>query len=65
MTDKLSDRALQLINAASLVELSKAGDTDYPRWVNIKRGEHGSAQMRSRYWGSSTLAIGGGCLLAK
>ncbi|TER07559.1 DNA-binding protein [Pseudomonas aeruginosa] len=38
MTDKLSDRALQLINAASLVELSKAGDTDYPRWVNIKRG---------------------------
>lgn len=38
MTNKLSDRALQLINAASLVELSKAGDTDYPRWVNIKRG---------------------------
>jgi hypothetical protein len=38
MTDKLSDRALQLINAASLVELSKAGETDYPRWVNIKRG---------------------------
>lgn len=38
MGDKLSDRALQLINSASLVELSKAGETDYPRWVNIKRG---------------------------
>lgn len=38
MSDRLSDRALQLINAASLVELSKAGATDYPRWVNIKRG---------------------------
>lgn len=38
MGDRLSDRALQLINAASLVELSKAGETDYPRWVNIKRG---------------------------
>jgi len=38
MSDKLSDRALRLINSASLVELSKAGDTDYPRWVNIKRG---------------------------
>lgn len=38
MSDRLSDRALQLINSASLVELSKAGDTDYPRWVNIKRG---------------------------
>jgi len=38
MSDRLSDRALQLINAASLVELSKAGGTDYPRWVNIKRG---------------------------
>lgn len=38
MSDTLTDRALQLINAASLVELSKAGETDYPRWVNIKRG---------------------------
>lgn len=34
----LSDRALQLISTTSLVELSKAGETDYPRWVNIKRG---------------------------
>lgn len=38
MSERLSDRALQLINAASLVELSKAGETDYPRWVNIKGG---------------------------
>lgn len=38
MSGTLTDRALQLINATSLVELSKAGDTDYPRWVNIKRG---------------------------
>lgn len=38
MSATLTDRALQLINAASLVELSKAGETDYPRWVNIKRG---------------------------
>lgn len=38
MSVTLTDRALQLINAASLVELSKAGETDYPRWVNIKRG---------------------------
>lgn len=38
MSDRLSDRALQLISTASLVELSKAGETDYPRWVNIKRG---------------------------
>lgn len=38
MSDRLSDRALQLIHSASLVELSKAGETDYPRWVNIKRG---------------------------
>ena len=38
MSGTLTDRALQLINAASLVELSTAGETDYPRWVNIKRG---------------------------
>lgn len=38
MPQRLTDRALQLITATSLVELSKAGDTDYPRWVNIKRG---------------------------
>jgi len=25
-------------NPASLAELSKAGETDYPRWMNIKRG---------------------------
>jgi len=38
MPETLSERALQLINATSLTELSKAGTTDYPRWVNIKRG---------------------------
>lgn len=38
MSASITDRALRLINEASLVELSKAGDTDYPRWVNIKRG---------------------------
>ena len=38
MSTSLTDRALQLIGVASLVELSKAGETDYPRWVNIKRG---------------------------
>lgn len=65
MTNKLSDRALQLINAASLVELSKAGDTDYPRWVNIKRGRARVGADEIEILGSSTLAIGGGCLLAK
>jgi hypothetical protein len=38
MTTTLTDRALELIGRDSLVELSKAGSTDYPRWVNIKRG---------------------------
>ena len=38
MTTTLTDRALELIGRDSLVELSKAGATDYPRWVNIKRG---------------------------
>ncbi|MGE8362331.1 DNA-binding protein [Pseudomonas sp.] len=38
MPETLSERALLLINATSLTELSKAGTTDYPRWVNIKRG---------------------------
>lgn len=38
MKDTISNRAIKLIQATSLVELSKAGATDYPRWVNIKRG---------------------------
>ena len=38
MNQTLTDRALRLIQDGSLVELSKAGNTDYPRWVNIKRG---------------------------
>ncbi len=38
MIDTITNRAIKLIQATSLVELSKAGSTDYPRWVNIKRG---------------------------
>jgi len=38
MSTGLSDRALLLINKCNLTDLSKAGDTDYPRWQNIKRG---------------------------
>ena len=34
----ITDRALLLINKASLTDLSKAGETNYPRWVSIKRG---------------------------
>lgn len=38
MTASAADRALQLLNAASIKELAAAGDTDYVRWQNIKRG---------------------------
>lgn len=38
MKNSLSDRALLLIGMSGLNDLAKAGDTDYPRWVNIKRG---------------------------
>lgn len=37
MTD-ITDRALLLINKASLDELTRAGATNYPRWTNLKRG---------------------------
>jgi len=38
MESALVDRARQLLEQASLKELSKAGDSDYTRWQNIKRG---------------------------
>ncbi len=34
----ITDRALLLIGTASLTDLSQAGETNYPRWVSIKRG---------------------------
>ncbi|WP_236211580.1 DNA-binding protein [Metapseudomonas otitidis] len=34
----ISDRALLLIGMSSLKDLANAGDTNYPRWVSIKRG---------------------------
>ncbi len=34
----ITDRALLLIGMASLTSLSQAGETNYPRWVSIKRG---------------------------
>ncbi|KKN00153.1 hypothetical protein LCGC14_1140700 [marine sediment metagenome] len=38
MSKGITDRATLLIGMAGPTELSKAGDTDYPRWTNIKRG---------------------------
>lgn len=38
MAETISDRALLLIGMSGLNDLAKAGSTDYPRWVNIKRG---------------------------
>ncbi|OLU34917.1 DNA-binding protein [Pseudomonas sp. PA27(2017)] len=34
----ITDRALLLISASNLSELTRAGETDYNRWVSIKRG---------------------------
>lgn len=34
----ITDRALQLIGQSNLSELTRAGATDYNRWVSIKRG---------------------------
>ncbi|GAB7561918.1 hypothetical protein nrt1_61150 [Pseudomonas aeruginosa] len=39
MTERLSDRGLRLLQAASIKELAEAGPTDYVRWQNIKRGK--------------------------
>ncbi|WP_121358569.1 DNA-binding protein [Pseudomonas aeruginosa] len=38
MSESISDRALLLIERSSLNELTRLGETDYNRWVNIKRG---------------------------
>ncbi|MCO1994834.1 DNA-binding protein [Pseudomonas aeruginosa] len=38
MSGSVSDRALLLIERSSLNELTRLGETDYNRWVNIKRG---------------------------
>ncbi|MDH1008319.1 DNA-binding protein [Pseudomonas nicosulfuronedens] len=38
MANSLTDRALLLIEKSSLNDLTRAGQTDYNRWVNIKRG---------------------------
>lgn len=34
----INDRFLLLLGKCNVVELSKAGATDYVRWINIKRG---------------------------
>lgn len=38
MRNSITDRVLLLIDLCNVVELSKAGSTDYARWMNIKRG---------------------------
>jgi hypothetical protein len=35
---RITDRALLLINRSNLSALTRAGETDYNRWVSIKRG---------------------------
>ncbi|EMO5082934.1 DNA-binding protein [Pseudomonas aeruginosa] len=35
---KITERALLLIGRSNLSALTRAGDTDYNRWVSIKRG---------------------------
>ena len=35
----ITERALRLISQSNLSELTRAGDTDYNRWVSIKRGK--------------------------
>jgi len=35
----ITDRSLLLIGKSNLTDLTKAGDTDYNRWVSIKRGK--------------------------
>ncbi|UXJ53512.1 DNA-binding protein [Pseudomonas citronellolis] len=34
----ITERALRLISQSNLSELTRAGNTDYNRWVSIKRG---------------------------
>ena len=35
---RITDRAMLLIESSSLNDLTRLGETDYNRWVNIKRG---------------------------
>ncbi len=35
---RITERALLLIDRSNLSALTRAGDTDYNRWVSIKRG---------------------------
>ena len=35
----ITDRSLLLIGQSNLTDLTRAGDTDYNRWVSIKRGK--------------------------
>ena len=37
MKEQLEDRALLLVESASLAELEKSGSSSYTRWQNIKR----------------------------
>lgn len=39
MSEGITDRGHQLLEAASLKALAEAGSTDYVRWQNIKRGK--------------------------
>ncbi|WCD79614.1 DNA-binding protein [Pseudomonas sp. TUM22785] len=38
MSEGITQRAMQLLEMASITELSEAGSTGYVRWQNIKRG---------------------------
>jgi len=35
----ITDRSILLIGKSNLSELTRAGETDYNRWVSIKRGK--------------------------
>lgn len=35
----ITDRSILLIGKSNLSELTRSGDTDYNRWVSIKRGK--------------------------
>ncbi|RFQ23212.1 DNA-binding protein [Pseudomonas sp. ATCC 13867] len=38
MSEGITERGLQLLEMASIKALADAGETDYVRWQNIKRG---------------------------
>lgn len=38
MSEGITERGLQLLEMASIKALDDAGETDYVRWQNIKRG---------------------------